>query len=442
MRAYFPHFVDAEYAEVLGAKRAARLVDRHLKFLALLGARISVGASVLVDSPGLQPVVANQEFREFITDYDQGFMRLEAPGHTSLSHGGPDWVARDAWRRMQLPGWVSSSKIGTPAMVAAAAEALAVDFGSSTDRTRFQAQVRRIAEQFSLDDDGSSILVGTFDMLDWFATSGLAKTTAKKKESPTYYEKLLEALEVPGLPGVEYAALSRTVEFIDDCAENKRERSAVLAALARDIAMDRSKKDEIRACVSSAWMAAMSEGSNASVSLTLPLPSGVLIPRVLGRPTEAFVNIEQVGDLVRRNPLLRIEDSLTVNLSRLSWREVADLIERTRTTRSLVTGALDSEQDVDRHLIAAHLRSLKRNLQKTFPKLTKAEAFRFTVSVVSASVAQGTPFRFAGAAVAGTEVMRSMYRWTRGRFIAGTLNRFVGRVSTREDSDLSDALLP
>ena len=433
MRTYFPHFVDAEYAEVLGPRRAARLVDRHLKLLALLGARISVGVAVFADSPALQPIVANQKFREFVTDYDQGFLHLEAAGNIGSSHSEPDWVAREAWRRMQIPGWVSSSRIGTSAMVAAAAAGLAVDFGESADRARFQAQVRRIAERFGLDEEGSSVLIGTFDMLDWFATSELARAKVRAQASPTYYEKLMEALNAPALPGDDYAVLSRAVEYIDDRAENKRERSAVLAALARDVVMDQAAKAEIRACVSSAWMAAMSEGSSGSVSLTLPLPSGVTIPRVLDGPTEAFIDIEQANDLVRRNPLLRLEDSFTINMSQLSWKQVSDLVERTRTTRDLVTEALDAGRDVDAQLLAAHRRSLKRNLQSAFPALTKMEAFRFTISVVSASVAQGSPFRFGAAVAAGAEAMRSMFRWTKGRFVAGTLNRFADRVATREN---------
>lgn len=89
----------------------------------------------------------------------------------------------------------------------------------------------------------------------------------------------------------------------------------------------------------------MSEGSSRRVSLTLPLPSGVMVPRILDEPAEAFVDIENLDHVLGRNPVLRAEDAITANLARLSWHQVAGLGEKTRTTRDAVTRMLDIGQD-------------------------------------------------------------------------------------------------
>jgi hypothetical protein len=171
-------FVNAEYAAVLGPRPAARLVDRHLKLLALLGGRVTVGTAVLADSHSMQCLVADRGIREFVADFDQGFLRLESPGPGLRVAGGRERVERDAWARMLVPGWVSSSGLGTPAMVASAAAALDAGSGDAAGRKQFEAALRRIAAQCDLDQHARARLLCTFAMLDWFATlrAGSAQT--------------------------------------------------------------------------------------------------------------------------------------------------------------------------------------------------------------------------------------------------------------------------
>ncbi len=397
-----------------------------MKLLALLGARVTVGTAVLADSHGMQSLVADRGFREFVTDFDQGFLRLESSGRTGQRTR--ERVARDAWARMLVPGWVSSSRLGTSAMVVGAAAALGAGVGDAAGRKQFKAEVDRVSLRFDLDQDARLVLLGTFEMLNWYATSNLA-AAAERRASATYYGKLIEAAESRHLGADDYAALCRAIDYVNDRAQDRATRSAVLAALASDPALDRRLRDEIRATVSSAWMTAMSDGSSGRVSLTLPLPSGVMVARILDEPAEAFVDIENLDHLLGRNPVFRVEDTITANLARMSWHQVAGLVDKTRTTRDPVTRMLDSGQDADREVIAVHRRAIKRALGKAYPPLTRAEVASFTVNLVSAGVAHGSAIRFAGPALAAAEAARSSLRWTGGRFIAGTLNRLANRIS-------------
>lgn len=64
MEHLFLHYLDGEHAQLLGLRTALSLADRELKRLALLGARISVGDIMLVDSPVMQRLAADKGFRE------------------------------------------------------------------------------------------------------------------------------------------------------------------------------------------------------------------------------------------------------------------------------------------------------------------------------------------------------------------------------------------
>src|SRR4051812_5531856 len=126
MRRYYPHFMDAEYATSLGSHRATSMVDHNLKLLALLGARISIGDTMIVDSEGVQRLIANRHFRRFVMQKDSSFLRLEVAKNPQVTDR--DSIARQGWRRLVEPGWVSSSSIGTAAMVKAASVALRTGF--------------------------------------------------------------------------------------------------------------------------------------------------------------------------------------------------------------------------------------------------------------------------------------------------------------------------
>jgi len=291
-----------------------------------------------------------------------------------------------------------------------------------------EPDIGRVAARFDLDEHARTVLAGMFEMLNWYATSSLA-CAAYRTASATYYDKLVAAAERPGLAADDEAALRRAIDYVDGHAQDQVTRSAVLSALAADLSLEPRWREEIRATVSSAWMTAMSEGSSGSVSLTMPLPYGVMIPRILDEPAEAFVDIENLDRVLTRNPVLRVEDSIAVNMAWLSWHQVADVAESTRTTRDLVTQALDDGMAADPEIVAVYRRAVKRALQKTFPPLTRAEFARFTVNLVSAGVAHGSVIRFAGPAMAAGEAVKSSFRWTKGRFIAGTLNRLADRIS-------------
>lgn len=429
MHSYFPHFLDIELGRLLGARRAAMLADHHLKLLALLGARVCVGDIILVHSESVQCLVVDEGFREFVTICDPGFLRLEASSEGDPAQSERERVARQAWRRMQADGWVSSSpNTPTAAMVAAARAGLDCGFDDRAERARFEAQLQKIAADFGLSKSARSRLVATFDLVSWFGTDPRAVVRAKPQSVSTFYDKLVAAMEAPRVPGSDYAVLDRVKNYIDDRVEKKWARSSVLKALEVDRSTDSRLKDEIRATVAYAWTAAMSDGFTASVSLTMPLPVGVVIPRVLDMPKEAFVEAQQADRLVRHNLDLRVEDTFRINMAQLSWRQVADLVEETRMTRSLIAGAVDEGREPEPHVTVAHRKALKRKIQQRFPALTKAEVGRFAISVVSAVGSHGGPIRFAGVASGAADLTRLTWRWTRGRFVAGTLNRFANSL--------------
>jgi hypothetical protein len=239
VRSYFPHFLDAEYAQALGPRRAATLVDHHIKLLALLGARICVSPAILADSEGAQHLVSDPDFRRFVEFYDPSFLRLEVDGDPIQTDR--QLMAHRAWRRMQDPGWVSSSTIGTPAMVAAGYAALNCNLG---DRERFEGELKKIAAHFQLSKEAQGVLSGTFQLFSWFGTSHRAIARAKVASSITYYDKLVAALEAPKAPEYDYylPVLERVKNYLDERMENQWERSAVLRVLAADNTIDSKSK--------------------------------------------------------------------------------------------------------------------------------------------------------------------------------------------------------
>jgi hypothetical protein len=431
VRVYFPHFMDVEYSQFFGRQRAAKLVDHYLKLLALLGARISMAAAIL-DGDSVQHLITDKKFREFITECDRGFLRLEASMERNLTRSDRERVARQQWHRIQNPGWVSSGRIETPAMVAAAEIALGTGFGDHDETARFEEQVKRIAKKFELSKEAHSILVNNFHLLSWYGISDQFVARLNPAPPATYYQKLLAALEAPNVSGEDYAALNRVKDYIDSRVHNTWQRSAVLRVLEADTTIDSRSRDEIRATVASAWTAAMSDGSSATVSLTIPLPVGVIVPRVLDEPTEAFVDMQQLGELIRGNPILRIQHTFPIDVVRLSWNDVIKLVENTEKTRVVVTSALDAGREVQQIAIDAHREALTREIQTKYPTATRWELTQFGISVVSATAADGSPIGYAGTAGAGLAVGNSMWRWARGRFLAGTLNRFADRLNLGE----------
>lgn len=427
MRIYFPHFMDVEYSQFFGQRRAAKLVDHYLKLLALLGARISIAAAIL-DGDSVQRLITDKEFRRFITECDRGFLRLETGQEGNLAGLDREWVARQAWYRMQASGWVASGIIEAPAMVAAAEVALGTGFGDRDERARFEAQVKRIEKSFELSKEAHSILINNFELLNWYGTSDESFARLNPTPVATYYQKILAALEAPNVSGEDYAALNRVKDYIDSRVHNRWQRSAVLRALAADKTIDSRSRDEIRATVASAWTAAMSDGSSATVSLTIPLPVGVIVPRVLDEPTEAFVDMQRLDELIRSNPILRIQHTFPIDVAGLSWEDVIYLAEKTGKTRTVVTSALDTGREVQQIAIDAHREALEREIQTKYRTVTKWDLMRFGISIVSATMASGSDIRYAGTAAAGLEVGNSMRGWARGRFLAGTLNRFAKRL--------------
>ena len=252
MRVYFPHFMDAEYSQFFGRQRAAKLVDHYLKLLALLGARISIAAAIL-DGDSVQHLITDKKFREFITECDRGFLRLEASMESNLAGSEREWAARQQWHRIQAPGWVASGRIETPAIVAAAEVALGTGFGDHDETARFEAQVKRIVKRFELSKEAHSILVNNFRLLSWYGISDQFVARLNPTPPATYYQKLLAALEAPNVSGEDYAALNRVKDYIDNRVHNRWQRSAVLRALATDTTIDSRSRDEIRATVASAW---------------------------------------------------------------------------------------------------------------------------------------------------------------------------------------------
>ena len=435
MRSYFPHFLDAEYSQRLGPRRAANLVDHYLKLLALLGARVCMGDIILVDSESVQSLVADQRFLDFVRFDDPGFLRLEASTDGDPNQCERERVARQAWRRMQTDGWVSSSGLPTAAMVAAARAALDCGFDDTAERARFEAKIQQVVADFELSKAARTRLVNTFDLVSWFGTNPNAVAKAKPSFPVTYYDKLAAALEAPHVPGADYAVLDRVRRYIDNRVEKKWARSPVLKFLDADKSLDKGSKDEIRATVASAWTAAMSDGFSASVSLTMPLPRGVIIPRVLDPPKDAFVDAQQADDLVHHVLDLRVEDRMRIHMAELSWRQVADLVKETEATRSLVAGAVDEGREPEPYVMAAHRRALKQRIQQRYPALTKPQVGAFAISVVSAMASHGGPIRFGGAAASAMNLAQSTWKWTRGRFVAGTINRFASRLGDEARND-------
>src|SRR4051794_5785528 len=99
MRHYFLHYLDGEHVRLLGRKRAVVTGINHLKLLALLGAKVSIGDIVAVDSPVIQTLAADPDFRYFLREVDPGFLRLEAlpvEGAGSLA----ERIALKAWERI------------------------------------------------------------------------------------------------------------------------------------------------------------------------------------------------------------------------------------------------------------------------------------------------------------------------------------------------------
>lgn len=431
LRNYFPHFLDAEYSNSLGARRAARIVDQNLKLLALLGARISAGGTVLVDSEGVQRLVADEDFLSFVKNTDRRFLRLEVDGDPGrCDRDDREWAARHAWRRMQITGWVSSSSIGTPAMVAAADAALDTGFDDKLERERFKARLDIISRRFELSKEANSALLGTFDLLSWYGSSSLAVARVKNTSPITYYDKLVEALQAPQVPEYEsdYQALNRVKKYIDNNLENRWARSAVLVALAADSTSGPSAKDEIRTTVGSAWTAAMAVGTSATVNLTLPLPAGVTVPRVFEKPDGAFVRYREVDNLIRSNPFLRVQETLRVNVAHLTWQKVGKLVKATEDTREPITEALDTGGEVANYLIEEHSKALNDQIKKHYPAVAKRDAATLAISVASAVQSHNFPVGYLAVGAAGVTAGNSMWRWTRGRFLAGTVNRLIGRL--------------
>ena len=207
MRVYFPHFMDVEYSQFFGRQRATKLVDHYLKLLALLGARISIAAAIL-DGDSVQRLITDKKFREFITECDRGFLRLEAGMERNHAGSDREWVARQQWHRVQAPGWVASGRIETPAIVAAAEIALQTGFGDHDEAMRFEAQVKKIVKKFELSKEAHSILVNNFHLLSWYGISDQFVARLNPTPSTTYYQKLLAALETPNMSGEDYAALN------------------------------------------------------------------------------------------------------------------------------------------------------------------------------------------------------------------------------------------
>lgn len=431
MRIYFPHFMDVEYSQFFGRRRAARLVNHYLKLLALLGARISIAAAIL-DGDSVQRLITDEKFYQFITQCDRGFLLLEASVERNFAGSDREWVARQAWHRMQAPGWIASGRIETPAMVAAAEVALGTGFGDHDEIARFEEQAKRIVKRFELSKEARSIMVNNFRLLSWYGVSDQSVARLNPTPAATYYKKILAALEAPNVSGEDYAALNRVKDYIDSRVHNRWQRSAVLRALAADKTIDSRSRDEIRATVASAWTAAMSDGSSATVSLTIPLPVGVIVPRVLDEPTEAFVDMQQLGELIRSNPILKIQHTFPIDVSRLSWDDVIYLSGKTKDTRTVVTSALDAGREVQQIAIDAHREALTREIHAKFPTVTKWDLTRLGISIASATAMDGSPIGYAGTAAAGLEAGNTMWKWARGRFFAGTLNRFADRLYSGE----------
>jgi hypothetical protein len=435
VHSYFPHFLDVEYSQRLGPPRAAGLVDHYLKLLALLGARVCIGDIILVDSESIQRLVADQQFLDFVRFDDPGFLRLEATTEGDSTQCQREQVARQAWRRMQADGWVSSSGLPTAAVVAAARTALDCGFDDVSERARFEAKIQQVVADFELSKAARTRLVNTFDLVSWFGSNPRAVARAKSPSPVTYYDKLMAALEAPHVKGADYAVLERVKRYIDSHVEKKWARSPVLKLLDADKSLDKGSKDEIRATVASAWTAAIADGFSAAVNLTVPLPWGVVIPRVLDEPKDAFVDPQQADDLIHHVLDLRVEDTIRIHMGQLSWGLVADLVKETEATRELVAGAVDEGREPEPDLMAAHRRALKQTIQKRYPALNKLQVGAVGISIVSAIASNAEPIGFLGVVASAMNPAQAAWKWTRGRFVAGTVNRFADQLGrgTRND---------
>lgn len=438
MQTYFPHFLNAEYATLFGPQPAGRLVDHHLKSLALLGARISVGGATIADSASVQRVVTNAGFRKFVMNTDRGFLRLEVDGDPVTSDR--EWVARHAWRRMQESGWVSSSDIGQYTMVAAAEAALDTTLG---DMERFKHRVEKIAHDSVVPDHARKVLTGTFELLSWFGIDDESVAKATTVSPTTYYDKIIAALahyetHYEQLAMTLYDADVRKLKsdldtlrgvkrYLDDHLENRWARSDVLTSLSKDSTIESRLKSQVRATVASAWTAAISDGSSATVNLTFPLPVGILIPRVLETPMEALGRGPEIDDVVHESPLMRLQDSLRLNVARMSWEEVAEIVKETEETRRRIVDCLDRGTSVEEHLIRAHRLALNDRVKKRYPRVKLKEGVIFA-STTMAAVQTGAPPSWIAASAAGGTAVSSVWEWTRGRFLAATVNRAINKL--------------
>src|SRR5260370_13040667 len=197
-------------------------------------------AAAILAGDSVQDLITDMKFREFITECDRGFLRLEASMERNLTRSDRERVARQQWHRIQNPGWVSSGRIETPAMIAASEIAFGTGFVDHDETARFEERVKRVVKRFELSKEAHSILVNNFHLLSWYGISDQFVARLNPTPPATYYQKLLAALEAPNVSGEDYAALNRVKDYIDSRVHNMWQRSAVLRALEADTTIDSS----------------------------------------------------------------------------------------------------------------------------------------------------------------------------------------------------------
>jgi hypothetical protein len=429
MRHYFPHYLDNEVLRCLGESSSVlQSIKENMKYLALLGARLSLGDIMLVHSPIMHDLMSDPEFRLFIKAVDPHFITLEAGSLPVGLHSNMptrEKVARRAWDRIVQPDWKSHSLIRTDTMQRGAEIALETPLG---DQVQFS---RRLDERLiHITDAQRTLLLNTFEVISWFGTDPRAlvhDTRANEPENePTYYAKILEALLVEGLDGESYARLDRArcyVEGLPVDDDQRRLRSVLVSALERDRSLGTSEKEEIRSTVAYAWTSAMSVGMNSQASLSVTPPRGVVVPRLLEAPSEVIGDANEIEAIVLASMRRRVVGQFLMRMSHLSWRDVCELVEATDSSRAPLTrGVEDGSATPD--LQKRHAENLCRKIESRYPKptLTGVSAVGASGLGVLLRPMVGTEI---AASVATSTLIRNAGRWSRGRVMTATVRRLT-----------------
>jgi hypothetical protein len=325
-----------------------------LKRQAVLGTPMTLSDMQLIDSTVMLECFADRKFGATLTANSRWLSFRAQPPAGVVGVPRRAELVLSGLRRTQSPGWQSSAFENTDHLRDLAARLLEQQLEWSAP-----ALLDEVVASSAVGQEGSAadrrLARGLVRALGYFMSAPDLDVAPSPvlKATPTYYDVIREAIEVPGLDPEHYRVLAQTLTFVDRVVPDPARRGA-RSLLQTQLAMvDPSQRPgEIWHTVVHAWNVALTRSLGARGGIHGALPHQVPISTYVEDVSDAVVPRADAKRVLDELGRVMIDD---YDFGSLTWSEVAAIASATAETReqyvdaSEIAGIADDSGALDHH---------------------------------------------------------------------------------------------